>query len=158
MSPLTTFAAILTSKFPSLLNAPDLIHSMHTQPSFKQGPTSENVATLLAHLQYADPGAPDIDEDNSCLGWGHDLFTAGGITPTSCLTSWQNVGSVDTALKLVAAALKTCQEAHMMYMNAKVPKTNRFVSNIYLQQTLEYLEKCWVGAGGVCNLFPFRYC
>ena len=131
---------------------------MHAQHSFKQGATSDNVATLLARLQCADPGSPDIDEDNACLGWGHDQFTAGGITPTSCLTSWQNVGSVDTAFKLVAAGLKTCQEARMMCTNAGVPKTNGFVSDIYFQQTLEYLEKCWVGAGGVRNIFfSFHY-
>ena len=129
---------ILTSKFPSLLNAPNLLCSMHAQPSFKQGPTSDNIATLLTHLQYVDPGAPDIDEDNSWLSWGHDQSMAGGITPTSCLMSWQNISSVDTALKMY-------QEAYMMCMNANVPKTNGFVSDIYLQQILEYLKKCWVG-------------
>jgi hypothetical protein len=108
---------------------------MHAQRSFKQGATSDNVATLLAHLQCADPGSPDIDEDNVCLGWGHDQFTAGGITPTSCLTSWQNVGSIDTAFKLVAAGLKTCQEARCYAQTGRLSR----------------LEVSWSGVGSVLS-------
>ena len=117
---LTVLAAILKSKFPSLTNAPALLHSMHAQLLFKQGETSKNVSTLLARLQSADPGSPDIDEDNACQGWGHDLLMAGGLSPSNSLTSWQEVGSVATALKLMAASLKICQEAWMICWSALV--------------------------------------
>jgi hypothetical protein len=122
---------------------------MHAQPSFKQGATSDSIVNLLARVQSADPGSPDIDEDNACQGWGHYQYTAGSLSPETCLTSWQDVGSVDTAFKLVAAALKTCQEAHMMCTNANIPKTNGFISDVYLKTILWCLENCWVGAGGV---------
>ena len=134
---------------------------MDMQSTFKQGPPSENVTTLLNNVQYADPSSPDINEDNQCQSWGHDQFTAGGISPSSSLTTWQDIGNVTTAFKLVAAALKTCQEARLMCANAGVPKTSDFISDIYLEQVLERLEKCWVDAGGVtevCVQFLLRIC
>ncbi|KAH9030472.1 hypothetical protein EDB84DRAFT_1271399 [Lactarius hengduanensis] len=141
--------AVLTSDFPSLTNAASLIRSMNAHASFKQGKPSNNVTALLERIQFADPGSPDIDEDNTCQSWGHDLFTAGGISPSSSLTTWEDVGSAATAFKLVAAALKTCREARQMCVNAGTPKMDGFISDIYLEQILECLEKCWVGAGGV---------
>ncbi|KAH9036407.1 hypothetical protein EDB84DRAFT_1560889 [Lactarius hengduanensis] len=143
-----TLSQVLTSDFPSLTNAASLIRSMNAHASFKQGKPSNNVTALLERIQFADPGSPDIDEDNTCQSWGHDLFTAGGISPSSSLTTWEDVGSAATAFKLVAAALKTCREARQMCVNAGTPKMDGFISDIYLEQILECLEKCWVGAGG----------
>ncbi|KAH8979593.1 hypothetical protein EDB86DRAFT_3088674 [Lactarius hatsudake] len=141
--------AVLTSEFPALTNAVNLIRSMNVQLLFKQGKSSHNVSTLLERLQFADPGSPDIDEDNTCLSWGQDLFTAGGISPLSSLTTWEDVGSIATAFKLVAAALKTCREARLMCTNAGTPQTGGFISDVYLEKILECLENCWVRAGGV---------
>jgi hypothetical protein len=124
---------------------------MNLQSSFKQGATSEKVAMLLEHVQSADPGSPDMDEDNMGLGWGHYQFTAGGVSPESSLTSWQDIGSVATSFKLVAAALKTCQEARLMCANTRTLKTGGYISDVYLEQVLQCLENCWVGAGGVSN-------
>ena len=126
---------------------------MDMQSTFKQGPPSENVTMLLNNLQYADPSSPDINEDNQCQSWGHDQFTAGGISPSSLLTTWQDIGNVTTAFKLVAAALKTFQEARLMCVNAGVSKMSNFVSDVYLEQVLERLEKCWVDAGGVTEVY-----
>ncbi|KAI9437506.1 hypothetical protein H4582DRAFT_2057868 [Lactarius indigo] len=140
--------AVLTSNFPSLTNTVALIRSMNAQMSFKQGKASDNVTTLLERVQFADPGSPDINEDNMCLSWGHDLFTAGGVSPSSSLTTWENVGSVATTFKLVAAALKMCQEVWLMCVNVGTPKTSGFISDVYLEKILECLQNCWVGAGG----------
>ncbi|KAH9029176.1 hypothetical protein EDB85DRAFT_2147493 [Lactarius pseudohatsudake] len=141
--------AVLTSEFPSLTNAPPLLRSMNAQSSFKEGEPSKQVATLLERVQFADPCSPDIDEDNTCQSWGHYQFTAGGISPASSLTNWQEVGNVATAFKLVAAAIKTCQEARLMCSNAGTPMTSGFISDIYLEKVLDCLENCWVAAGGV---------
>jgi hypothetical protein len=130
---------------------------MDVRWSFQQGETSEKVTTLLERVQSADPGLPDLDEDDVGQGWGHYQFTAGGLSPSSVLTSWQDVGSVDTAFKLVAAAIKTCQEARLMCANAGTPKTTGFISDVYLEKTLECLEKCWVDAGGVCIGFTCHF-
>ena len=125
---------------------------MNAQWTFKQGDASGNVMTLLGRVQAADPGSLDIDEDDTCQSWGHYQFTASGISPSSSLTTWQDIGSVATAFKLVAAALKTCQEARMMCVNARIPQTN-LLSDVYLEQILDALERCWVGVGGVCVFF-----
>ena len=122
---------------------------MNTQPMFKQGMPSEQVTTLLERVQFADPTSPDIDEDNVGPSWGHYQFTAGGISPSCSLTSWDDVGNVATAFKLVAAGLKTCQDARTMCANAGTPQTTSFISDIYLEQILDRLEKCWTDAGGV---------
>ena len=142
--------AILTSEFPSLSKSSDFLRSMSAHSSFKQGETSEKVSTLLERVQSADPGSPEIDEDNRKQGWGHDQFTAGGLSPSTSLTCWQDVGSVSTAFQLVATAIKTCQEARLMCANAGSPKTSGYISDAYLAQVLELLEKCWVDASGVC--------
>ena len=122
---------------------------MSTHTSFKQGKTSEKVLTLLEHVQHAHPGSPEIDKDNKYLGWGHDQFMAGGITLSTSLTCWQDVGNVSTAFKLAAAAIKMCREDRLMCANAGTPKKTGFISDVYLVQILELLEKCWVSAGGV---------
>ncbi|KAF8259352.1 hypothetical protein EI94DRAFT_1707172 [Lactarius quietus] len=140
-------SAILTSDFPALTSAPGLIRSMNVQPSFKQGNASQNVTTLLKHVQSADLASLDFDEDDKGKGWGHYQFTAGGITLSSSLTTWQEVGSVATAFKLVAAALKTCQEVWQMCKSDEMPMSG-FISDIYLKNTLECLERCWAATDG----------
>ncbi|KAF8272679.1 hypothetical protein EI94DRAFT_1795895 [Lactarius quietus] len=107
--------ANLISQFLSLTNTSSLITSMNLQPSFKQGESSDEVKALLEHIQYADLNSLDINEDNRGQSWGHYQFTAGGLSPLSSLTTWQKIGSVNTALKLVAAALKTCQDARAIF-------------------------------------------
>ncbi|KAF8264804.1 hypothetical protein EI94DRAFT_1702944 [Lactarius quietus] len=146
--------AILTSDFPLLKNAPHLIRSMNAQWSFKEGEPSLNVVTLLKHVQFTDPGIRDLDEDNMGKGWGHYQFTAGDLNLSSLLTCWQDVRSIATAFKLVAAAIKTYQEAQLMDANTTTPQAGRFISDIYLERTLDCLQNCWVDAGGVhiCHL------
>ncbi|KAH8976582.1 hypothetical protein EDB86DRAFT_2839916 [Lactarius hatsudake] len=131
--------------------APTNLRLLHVNPSeskpqptislssFKQSEPSEQVTMLLDRIQFADPSSPDIDEDNACQGWGHEQFTVVG----------RRSGNVATALKLVAAAIKMCQEARLMCENTGTPKTSGFISDIYLEKTLECLESCWVGAGGL---------
>ncbi|KAH9171698.1 hypothetical protein EDB89DRAFT_1906687, partial [Lactarius sanguifluus] len=141
-------AVALTSEFPSLTNGPQLLYSINVQLSFKEGEPSEQVATLLERVQSAVPSSPDIDEDNTYKSWGHYQFTAGGISLVSSLTSWEKVGSIATAFKLVAATIKMCRDARSMCSNAGTPKTSGFISDVYLEKILECLESCWVGTGG----------
>lgn len=91
----------------------------------------------------------DIDEDNFILSWGHYQFTAGGLNVLSSMTSWHEIGSITTAFKIVAAALKTCQDAQVMCTNAGLSNMASFLSNTYLEKVLESVEICWVGTGGV---------
>ncbi|KAI9452381.1 hypothetical protein BJY52DRAFT_1190328 [Lactarius psammicola] len=153
LNPVDNLIAILTKDFPFLTNAPSLLNSMNAQMSFKRGETSKNVSALLERIQFADPNSPDIDEDNLGQSWGHYQFTAGGLSLSSSLTTWEDVGSVTTAFKLVAAALKTCQEARMMCTNAGTLKTGGFISDVYLEKIVECLQNCWVGAGGTITSY-----
>ncbi|KAF8258125.1 hypothetical protein EI94DRAFT_1708291 [Lactarius quietus] len=122
-----------TASFPPPpLTASNLSNMIYSRKSHRM--PSEQVTALLKRVQFADPASPDIDEDNVGQSWGHYQFTAGGISPSSSLTSWEDVGNVATAFKLVAAGLKTCQEA-----------------DIYLEQILNRLEKCWTDAGGTLS-------
>jgi hypothetical protein len=123
---------------------------MSMQSSVAQGEASENVRTLLQRIESADPTSPDIDEDDAFEGWGHYQFTAGSLTLSTSLTSWQEVGNVATAFKLVAAAIKTCREARLMCKNVGKAITGGFLSDAYLEEALQCLEGCWVGTGGVC--------
>ena len=122
---------------------------MSMQSSLVQGETSKNVRALLQRIESTDPTSPDIDEDNTFEGWGHYQFMAGSLTLSTSLTSWQEVGNVATAFKLVAATIKTCREARLMCKNAGKVNTGGFISDAYLEEMLECLEKCWLGAGGV---------
>jgi hypothetical protein len=122
---------------------------MSAQPLFKQGEASANVLALLERVELADLSSPDIDEDNMGQGWGHYQYTAGKLSPDSSLTSWQEIGSIAIAFKLVAAALKTCWDARTMCTKAGLPNTSGFISDNYLEIILNRLENCWVGAGGV---------
>ena len=132
-----------------MTSTPNLLRSFDMRWSFQQGETSKKVTTLLECVQSADPGLPDYNKDDMGQGWGHYQFTVGGLSPATVLTSWQEVGNVDTAFKLMAAAIKTCQEAWLMCKNAGAPKTTGFLSDDYLELMLEHLKKCWVDAGGV---------
>ncbi|KAF8258724.1 hypothetical protein EI94DRAFT_1707732 [Lactarius quietus] len=142
---------ILTSNFPALTSAPSLMCSMNIQPLFKQGNAFQNVITFLKHLQSADLASLDFDEDDKGKGWGHYQFMAGGITLSSSLTTWQEVGSVSTTFKLVVAALTMCQEAwQMCRWNA-----NEWLHQQYLpRNTLECLEQCWVAVGRMIASSP----
>ena len=151
--------AALTSEFPSLTNAPTLLRSMNAQPLFEQGQPgkpSQNFAALLERIQLADPTSPDFDEDNKGQGWGHYQFTAGGLNLSSSLTSWQDVGSIAFAFQLVAAAIKTCRDTRLMCANAGKSTVVGFISDAFLQETLDALKRCWIGAGGVsaCLSYP----
>ena len=105
---------------------------------------------VSALLQSTDPCSLEINEHNGNIDWGHNQFTAGGLSPSNLLTRWQDVGSASMAFQLVAAAIKTCQEAGLMCANTGSLKTTGYVSNVYLAQVLELLEKCKVNAGRVC--------
>ena len=127
---------------------------MNVQPLFKQGEPSENITVLLEHVEFADPSSLDFDDDNKGSTWGHYQFTAGCISPLSSLTTWQDIGSVTITFRLVAAALKTCQEAWVMCAGTGVSMTGGYLSNVYLEQIIEHLKSCWVGAGDV-SLYVF---
>ena len=133
-----------------------LLCSMIAQPLFEQGQPgklSQNFSTLLKCIQSANPNSPDFNEDNKGQGWRHYQFTAGGLNLSSLLTLWQDVGSIASAFQLVAATIKICWEARVMCANAGKSTVVGFISDAFLQETLDALKRCYIGAGGVSACF-----
>ena len=105
---------------------------MNVQLSFNQGKLSNQVKTILKHLESADLGSPDIKEEDVYQSWGHYQFTASGVSPSSLPTSWKSIGIVPTMFKLVAATLKTCHEAWLMCANARMTEKGGSVQAGYI--------------------------
>lgn len=55
---------------------------------------------------------------------------AGGISLSSVLTTWQDIGNMVTAFKLVAATLKIYQDVWAMCTNAKMLKTSGYIGDV----------------------------
>ncbi|KAF8232237.1 hypothetical protein L208DRAFT_1108988, partial [Tricholoma matsutake] len=93
-------------------------------------------------IKSADLNSPDVSEDDSGPSWGHHQFTSGAMTIKSVLSSWECVGSTDTARVLIAAAIKTCKVAHIFCWQKKI-QTSSYFSDVYLQEIVEMLWMLW---------------
>ncbi|KAF8878950.1 hypothetical protein BD779DRAFT_1474568 [Infundibulicybe gibba] len=130
----------LSREFPVLPHALSLLNVMAASPNFEQGQPSSEVLEFIARINDADPNTFDEEsEDETNANWGHYQFTAGGI---NC-----RIGNTETACRLIAAALKTCRIARHICIKRGIQSTN-FLSDAYLQNTIEILWELWVGAGG----------
>ncbi len=96
---------------------------------------------FIERIESADLTAPDIDEDDTNISWGHSQFTAGSMTCTTVLKTWSEVGDTQTAYRLIAASLKTCLVAcHLCFTNkVAVPSSSSYLSDSYLQEVVRIL-------------------
>ena len=140
--------AMFSQDFPSIAHATDLLKSMQTNASFQRGAPSENVVTFLSRLENADPASPEISEDDNNAAWGHYQFTASSLTCTSVLTSWDAVGNVVVACRLIAAAIKTCKVARHLCFSNHI-ETTSYLSDIYLANVINLLWQFWQEAVGI---------
>lgn len=106
------------------------------------GDPSPTALQLIERIESADPNAPDVDEDNTNLGWGHMQFTAGNLTCRSVLRTWEDIGNVKMAYRLLAATVKTCLVArHLCFTNninaSESPSS--YLSDSYLREVVEIL-------------------
>ena len=129
---------------------------MQANPSFKRGATPTPTDEFIARIENADPTAPDISEDDHGSSWGHLQFTGGSMTVTSVLTTWGCVGNTETACRLIAAAIKTCKVARHICFEQNVT-TSSYLSDAYLQNSIEVLWKLWNDAGGVCISASYKF-
>ena len=94
---------------------------------------------FIERIETADPYAPDINEDDNNITWGHWQFTAGSMTLRSVIKTWSDVGDISTAYRLLAASLKTCLVArHLCFMN-RISAPSSYLSDIYLQEVVDVL-------------------
>jgi hypothetical protein len=117
---------------------------------------SKDVVAFLDRIEHADPNAPDLSEDDDNTSWGHHQFTAGSLTCRTVLTSWDCIGNIAVACKLIAAAIKTCKVARHLCFSRNI-KASNFLSDIYLSSIVELLWGSWKDAGGVSTMLFGQY-
>lgn len=123
----------------SLIEHLDTLSNRPSGPALAgAGVPSPDVLSFLARIEGADPNAPGLSEDDIDAGWGHYQFTAASLTVQSTLTSPEAVGDTITALRLIAAAIKTCKVAREMCRRHHISPTS-FLSDMYLDRVVETL-------------------
>ncbi|KAI0039338.1 hypothetical protein FA95DRAFT_1504306 [Auriscalpium vulgare] len=146
---------IMTTEFPSA-DAINLLQSMKLDMSFGTGQASADALAFLARIENADPNDPELSEDDTDSCWGHQQFTAGALSLRKVLVSWGSIGSVAMACNLIAAAIKTCRAArHICFVRKQTPTS--FLSDAFLQETVELLWALWKEAGAV-RVFYIQTC
>jgi hypothetical protein len=121
---------------------------MKACPDFQTKEPSTNLKCFLDRIENSDPNDTTLDEDNKGVGWGHDQFTAGSLTCSSVMTSWEDIGSTDIACKLIAAAIRTCKVARYTCEKMSITATT-YISDTYLERVIETLWDLWKAAGAV---------
>ncbi|KAJ3476910.1 hypothetical protein NLI96_g10825 [Meripilus lineatus] len=127
--------------------ASDVLSSMKMSPSFSTGEPSPSALELLNNIQSADPHPDLYSEDDHGASWGHAQYTSGSLTLTTVLLSWASLGSVDTALRFIAAGAQTVKMAKHICFVDNLPDSSPLALR-YLQNTLELIWSHWKAAGG----------
>ncbi|KAL6302226.1 hypothetical protein BKA93DRAFT_737373, partial [Sparassis latifolia] len=144
----------LSSSHPDLISGLELLNSMKLTPVFDIGSPTSEVITFIECIENADPNSPDLSEDDLGTAWGHYQFTAGSMTSSSTLVSRDGIGS-EAARRLIAATIKTCKVArHVCFVSGI--KMNAYLSDAYLETTVEILWRLWKAAGGVSAILSWR--
>ena len=121
---------------------------MEANPNFKKAVAPSLTTDFLARIKDADSSSPDISEDDNGSNWGHLQFTAGSMTITTILQSWEAVASTEMARRLIAAAIKTCKAVRCICLEQGI-RTTTYLSDMYLRNLVEVLWALWKNAGGV---------
>ena len=137
---------------PPIPHAIALLDAMMALPNFKSSTPLNNIATFLNHIETADPNSHEIDKDDSNESWGHWQFTTGSLTTTNVIRDWASVGGVDMACKLLAVTIQMCKVAHHICFEQNITPGG-FLSDVYLNNMVEWLYESWTVAGGVCCSF-----
>ncbi|KAI0037448.1 hypothetical protein FA95DRAFT_1684881 [Auriscalpium vulgare] len=132
---------VFRDEFPDIKSARPLLEAMKAAGvSDEDGAPDDGVISLLNALESADPNDDDLDSDNDNEQWGHKQFNAGFTY--SGIKSWDQVGTVATACRLIAAALRTCKVArHMCFVRDREAKD--YLSDVYLEKLVDTISECW---------------
>lgn len=105
-------------------------------------PPSAQLQDLLTQIETADPANPLFSEDDIDAQWGHYQFRHGLDNFTYSDVTWNNVGSIDIACRLLAACIKTCKVARFLCFEKNITASG-YVADHYLQTIVENLWKDW---------------
>jgi hypothetical protein len=136
------------SVFPALVNTGNQllealvigVQMLEASPSLSQ-PPSPDTSDLLSRLNNTDPNADSFDptdEDNNNSGWGHYQYTAGGRNIANSLATWESIGSVEFARRLLAASVRTCKVARFLCESRKRTATS-FLADAYLSNLVDHI-------------------
>lgn len=131
-----------------------LLRSLQASPHFTLAEPSTGLEEFIRRIEAADPNSKGIDEDDNNEGWGHSAFTRGGMTLSSAVSSFSDVGDALTAARLLAATLTTCSIARHLCFVRKI-KAASYTSDAYLAEVVETLWRCWKQAKAV-RIGPFQ--
>jgi len=122
-------------EFASIPLAKELMNEMKRDKSVQHGPPSPDILAFIERIESANPNDPNLSVDDNNEGWGHAQFAFGNLKQT--LTDWDSIG-VDTACRLLAAAIKTCKVARHICHERNISATS-YLSDAYLSNVVELL-------------------
>jgi hypothetical protein len=130
------YTEIFRQDFPATPNIDNLLKSLEDDPSPQTVQPSVRVLDFLKRIETADPNSCSSDDDNNEC-WGHYQYTSGDMQCSTVLRDWDQIG-VTTALRFLAAAIKTCRVARHLCFNRGLKPTS-YLSDVYLQNMVELL-------------------
>ena len=93
----------------------------------------------ISGVENADPNdTTSYDEDNSNVGWGHKQCA--GLA--AMILSWSDVGSVETACRLLAALIKTARAARFICFKRKIrlKESQSYTADAYVDCAVDILS------------------
>ena len=142
LTPCAIHADTLAESFPTISKGPTLFQklaaALRLEETWDAGEPSPDFAGLITRIEDANPNDPQISEDDNNVGWGHHQFRASGSF-SDIITSWEAVGSVASACRLLAAIIKTCLVARHICVRRGVKVGSGYVSDSYLDVAVSLL-------------------
>ncbi|PPR02121.1 hypothetical protein CVT26_008825 [Gymnopilus dilepis] len=134
----------LKALIPAVECVADFLNAIEKYPNHFNGQPSEELLSLIAVIEDADPNAPGLSEDDTNANWGHRQLSGAW---RMLLSKWDNIGNATVACKLVAAVARTCKVARLLCTERKI-SANSFLCDNYLEQMIASLWTRWREAGG----------
>ena len=132
-----------------------MLKALEQNPTFRSNSDEPSFGVLefIKYIDHAEPTSFEFEEDDLGVSWGHKQFQGW----RKQLTSWQAIGTPDTACHLIASILQTCSVARELCQEEEASrhKNNlgsiQYLSDSYLREITEHLWHLWKMAGGVCK-------
>ena len=100
-----------------------------------QSPTPEFDA-FVTLIETADPNSSSYEDEDTNEGWGHFQFNINGPgTIKSLVSSWEAVGNVQQACRLIAAAVRTARVARHVCVECHVRAT-QWTADAYVDRVV----------------------
>lgn len=122
-----------------------LVDALESLPAETEKSPSNAVIALLERLQSANPNDTTISDEDNTLTFGHLQHTGGSesLAIEKVLSDWDALGSAQTALLLLSAAIRVQKIAvHAIFFRGVKP-TSRLLAEIYLEKLINRIWTLW---------------